>query len=65
MVNFHRIHAKDRAIECHMRKAQITYNVLHPGNNKQTELLVIFDLQTIAAIRQYFPEEIDYTSGCW
>ena len=58
---FHRIHEKDTAIECHMRKApKITYNVLHPGNNKQSVPLVlaIFDLTTIAAIRQYFPEDI-------
>ena len=62
---FHHIHEKDTAIECHMRKApKVTYNVLHPGNNKQSVplALAIFDLTAIAAIRQYFPEDITASS---
>ena len=56
---FHRIHERDSAIECHLRKGpKITYNVLYPGNNKPVPLaLAIFDLTTITAIRQYFLEE--------
>ena len=43
-----------------MRKApKISYQILHPGNNKQSVplTLAIFDLSTISAISQYFPEE--------
>ena len=57
---FHRVHEKDLAIECHVKKApKISYQVLHPGNNKQSVplALAIFDLSTISAISQYFPEE--------
>ena len=63
---FHRIHEHDLSIECHMRKApKITYQSLHPGNNKQSVplTLAIFDLTTTTtAIRQYFPEEITTSS---
>ena len=32
---FHRVHEQDLAIECHLRKApKISYQALHPGNNK-------------------------------
>ena len=57
---FHRVHEKDLAIECHVKKApKISYQVLHPGNNKQSVplALAISDLSTISAISQYFPEE--------
>ena len=57
---FHRVHEKDLAIECHVKKAsKISYQVFHPGNNKQSVplALAIFDLSTISAISQYFPEE--------
>ena len=61
---FHRIHERDLEMQCHLRKApKISEQVLHPGNNKQsvTHALAIFDL-TIAAIHQYFPEEITSSS---
>ena len=57
---FHRIHERDLEMQCHLRKApKISKQVLHPGNNKQSvrHALAIFD-PTIAAIRQFFPEEI-------
>ena len=57
---FHSVHEKDLALECHVRKApKISYQALHPGNNKQSVPLAlsIFDLTTITAIHQYFPEE--------
>ena len=42
----------------HVRKAaKISYQALHPGNNKQSVALSIFDPTTITAIRQYFPED--------
>ena len=58
---FLRIHEHDLSKECHMRKApKITYQSLHPGNNKQSVplTLAIFGLTTTTSIRQYFPEEI-------
>ena len=57
---FNRVHEKDLAVECHVKKApKISYQILHPGNNKQSVplALAIFDLSTISAISQYFPEE--------
>ena len=57
---FHRVHEKDLEIGCHVKKApKISYQSLHPGNNKQSVplALAIFDLRTISAIRQYFPED--------
>ena len=57
---FHRVHVKDLAIECHVKKApKISYQVMHLGINKQSVplALAIFDLSTISAISQYFPEE--------
>ena len=57
---FHSVHEKDLALECHVRKApKILYQALHPGNNKQSVPLAlsIFDLTTITAIHQYFPED--------
>ena len=57
---FHSVHEKDLALECHVRKApKISYQALHPGNNKQSVPLAlsIFDLTTITAIHQYFPED--------
>ena len=60
MVHFSCVHEKDLAIECHVKKApKISYQVLHQGNNKQSVPLAleIFDLSTISAISQYFPEE--------
>ena len=56
---FHRVNEKDLAIGCHVKKApKISYQALHPGNNKVCPLtLVIFELTTILAISQYFPEE--------
>ena len=43
---FHRVYEKDLAIKCHVKKApKISYQVLHPGNNKQSVplTLAIFD----------------------
>ena len=57
---FHRVHEKDLAIRCHIIKApKLSYQALHPGNNKQYVplTLAIFDLTTITAISQYFPDE--------
>ena len=45
-----------------MKKAyKITYQVLHPGNNKQSFNLAqaIFDETTIAAFKSYFPDRHD------
>ena len=52
---FHRVHEKDLAIKCPVKKApKISYQVLHPGNNKQSVplTLAIFELSTISAISQ-------------
>ena len=57
---FHRVHEKDSAIGCHVKKApKLSYQALHPGNNKQSVplTLAIFDLTTITAISQYFPDD--------
>ena len=62
---FHRVHEKDLTIECHVRKApKISYQALHPGNNKQSVPLAlsIFHPTTITAIRQYFPEDTTTSS---
>ena len=57
---FHRVYEKDLALECHVRKApKISYQAVHSGNKKQSVPLVLstFDLTTITAIHQYFPED--------
>ena len=57
---FHRVHEKDLAIGCHVKKApKLSYQALHPGNNKQSVPLTlsIFDLTTITAISQYFSDD--------
>ena len=62
---FYRVHEQYLAIECHVRKApKISYQALHPGNNKQSVPLAlsIFEPTTITAIRQYFPEDTTTSS---
>ena len=60
--NFHRIYEKDANLMAGLKKARkLTYQSLHPGNNKQDVNLAlsIFDESTIAAVRSYFPERTD------
>ena len=62
---FHRIHEKDSAIECHLRKCpKITYIVLNPENIRQFVPLAFafFILTTMTATRQYFLEETTLAS---
>ena len=50
---------EDEKLQANLRKAnKLTYKVLHPGDNKQSEplALAIFDPTTAAAIESYFPE---------
>ena len=51
-------HEEDEKLKANLRKAtKLTYEVLHPGHNKQNVnlALAIFHDTTIAAIKSYFP----------
>ena len=60
---FHEVHERDENLQAHLRKApKITYQVTHPGNNKQQSVLLplaIFQESTTAAIKSYFPNRLD------
>ena len=56
------LYEKDETLQGHLRKApRITYQAIHPGNNKQNVslALAIFDESTSAAIKSYFPDRLD------
>ena len=59
----HEVHEKDEKLSANLRKApKLTLQVLHPGSCKQLVLpvaLAIFHETTYAAIRSYFPDQID------
>ena len=60
--DLHKIFEKDSKLKGNLKKApKLTYEVLHPGNKKQSVPLAlsIFDETTIAACRSYFPERED------
>ena len=60
---FHEVHERDENLQAHLRKApKITYQVTHPGSNKQQSVLLplaIFQESTTAAIKSYFPNRLD------
>ena len=60
--DIHRIYDKDITLTANLRKApKLSYNALHPGNNKQNVglALAVFDEKTIAACMSYFPTRKD------
>ena len=71
---FHRLHEKDMHLNAHLKKVpKVTYQVLHPGNNKQSVplALAIFGRTTFSAMRNYFPEDtttpsfLEYVHNWW
>ena len=62
--DFKDVHEKEAKLKANLRKApKLTYDVLHPGHNKQNVnlALAIFHDTTIAAIKSYFPSRQDGT----
>ena len=60
--DLHKIHDMDAAMDGNLRMARkLTYQSLHPGNNKQSVslALAVFDDSTIAAARSYLPSRPD------
>ena len=56
------MHERDENLPAHLRKApKITYQMTHPGNNKQSVPLALEISQesTTAAIKSYFPNRLD------
>ena len=48
--DLHKIYYKDKTLAGNLRKApKLSYQALHPGNNKQSVPLVLFQETTIAA----------------
>ena len=60
--DLHRIYDRDLEQQANLKKApKLTYQSLHPGNNKQNVPLAlsIFHETTIVAVESYFPERKD------
>ena len=56
--DFKDVHEEDAKLKANLRTApKLTYEVLHPGHNKQNVNLALAILHdtTIAAIKSYFP----------
>ena len=58
--DLHNIHDENQKLPANLRKApKLSYKSLHPGNNKQSVALAIFDPTTIVGARILFPERED------
>lgn len=59
--DLHDIYDKDKTLKSNFRKApKLSYQALHPGNNKQNSLAIaVFHETTIAAAKSYFPNRKD------
>ena len=65
--DFKDVHEEDAKLKVNLCKApKLTYEVLHPGHNKQNVnlALAIFHDTTIAAIKSYFPSRQDVAGFC-
>lgn len=62
--DLHGIYDKDKGLKGNLRKApKLSYQVLHPGNNKQSVPLAlsIFHETTVAAVKSYCPNREDFS----
>lgn len=60
--DLHNIYDRDKELKGNLRKApKLSYQALHPGNNKQNVSLAIslFHETTIAAVKSYYPDRKD------
>ena len=60
--DLYNIYDKDKELKGNLRKdAKLSYQALHPGNNKQNVLLALalFHDTTIAAAKSYYPNRGD------